>query len=177
MLECCKLGFIGVVCEWIGHYKVSECEFEGCCRSLFFLRMCEARFSFGRRAWSFRIEVCHFVMLCVGAVGKEDSGFDGHREDDFFDQPGFGNARGGDGGAFDKLAEARFADAEESWESRARIESNTDNDGMHDYDIVWKSLDLFLELLFVRVSNAIRCTYHAILSLFCRPLIFGEKVP
>jgi len=75
-------------------------------------------------------------MLWVGAVGKEDSVFDGHREDDFFDQPGFGNARGGDGGAFDKLAEARFADAEESWESRARIESNADNDGMHDYGIV-----------------------------------------
>lgn len=70
-------------------------------------------------------------MLLVGTVGKEDSGFDGHREDDFFDQPGFGSARGGDGGTFDKLAEARFADAEESWESRARVESATDNDGMH----------------------------------------------
>ena len=67
----------------------------------------------------------------VGTGGKEDSGFDVHREDDFFDQPGFGSSRGGDGVAFDKLAEARFADAEESWESRARVESTLESDGMH----------------------------------------------
>lgn len=76
-----------------------------------------------------------FGVSFVGTVGKEDAGFDGHREDDFFDQPGFGNARGGDGGTFDKLAEQRFADAEESWESHGRMESSTDNDGMR-FDIV-----------------------------------------
>lgn len=73
----------------------------------------------------------YYLAFSVGTGGKEDSGFDGHREDDFFDQPGFGSARGGDGGAFDKLAEARFADAEESWESRARVESTAEDDGMH----------------------------------------------
>lgn len=71
------------------------------------------------------------IALWVGAGNKEESGFDGHREDDFFDQPGFGSARGGDGGAFDKLAEARFADAEESWESRGRGDGGTENEGMH----------------------------------------------
>lgn len=64
-------------------------------------------------------------MMLVGVVGKEDSGFDSHREDDFFDQPGFGSSRGEDTSAMEKLVEARFADAEESWESRARA----DNDG------------------------------------------------
>ena len=66
-------------------------------------------------------------MLCSG--GKDDIVFDAHREDNFFDQPGFGNARGGDGGTFDKLAEARFADAEDSWDSRARSENSGYGDG------------------------------------------------
>lgn len=69
------------------------------------------------------------MLVLGGKGGKEDSGFDGHREDDFFDQSGFGSSRVGDGGAMEKQAEARFADAEEFWESRARAESGGNNDG------------------------------------------------
>lgn len=64
-----------------------------------------------------------------GSGGKDETVSDSHKDDDFFDQPGLSNPQGGDGGSFDKLAEARFADAEESWESRLCFERSTDNDG------------------------------------------------
>lgn len=111
-------------------------------------------------------------------MDKEDSGFDGHQEGNFIDQPGFGNARGGDRGVFDELAEAPSVDVEESWESRVRIESNIDDDGMQDSGIVYKPSDLFLEpSVFVRVLDAMRWTCHAILAIFCRRLILGWTVP
>lgn len=64
-----------------------------------------------------------------GSEAKDETVSDSHKDDDFFDQPGLSNPQGGDGGSFDKLAEARFADAEESWESRASLEGSTDNEG------------------------------------------------
>lgn len=75
------------------------------------------------------IDLFDLLLVLGGAGGREDSGFDGHRDDDFFDQPGFGITRGGDRGAIDKFAEARFADAEELGESRARAESGAVNEG------------------------------------------------
>jgi hypothetical protein len=71
------------------------------------------------------------IGFLIHAVGKEDGGFDSHREDDFFDAPGFGDVRGGDGGAFDKLAEARYADADggDTWEPHGRNESIQDMEG------------------------------------------------
>ncbi|CAM6091961.1 unnamed protein product [Calypogeia fissa] len=69
-----------------------------------------------------------------GIVGKDEHLFDSHREDDFFDAPGFGDLRGGDGGTFDKLAEARYADADggDAWEPPGRNESVQDLEGGRD---------------------------------------------
>ncbi|KAL2608476.1 hypothetical protein R1flu_027049 [Riccia fluitans] len=74
-----------------------------------------------------------------GIVGKEEGLFDSHREDDFFDAPGFGDVRGGEGGAFDKLAEARYADAEsnEAWDAHSRTESAQDLEGGRE-EVGWR---------------------------------------
>ncbi|KAL3676449.1 hypothetical protein R1sor_026397 [Riccia sorocarpa] len=74
-----------------------------------------------------------------GTVGKEDGLFDSHREDDFFDAPGFGDVRGGDGGVFDKLAEARYADAEgsDTWDAHTRSESAQDLEGGRE-EVGWR---------------------------------------
>jgi hypothetical protein len=68
-------------------------------------------------------------LVLGGSEAKDETVSDSHKDDESFDQPGLSNPQGGDGGSFDKLTEARFADAEESWESRACLESSTDNEG------------------------------------------------